>query len=57
MPKYSIFATKEDYQKAYDKLKELETKHSLDFDWKKVKRTNLDSLATLIDIIKRKNGE
>jgi hypothetical protein len=53
MSKYSIYATKEDYQKAYSELKEIEPKLSYKLDWKKIKRINLDSLSYLISALKR----
>jgi len=52
--KYSIFATKQDYQKAYSTLEELESQLGLNLDWKKIKRIGLDELETIISIYKRK---
>lgn len=54
MGKYSIFATKQDYQKAYSTLEELESQLGLNLDWKKIKRIGLDKLETIISIYKRK---
>jgi hypothetical protein len=54
MGKYSIFATKQDYQKAYSTLEELESQLGLNLDWKKIKRIGLDELETIISIYKRK---
>lgn len=59
MGKYSIHATKEDYNKAYAELKVIEetTERGNKFDWKKIKRVSLDELATLIAILKRKQTD
>jgi len=54
MSKYSIFATKQDYQKAYLMLQKLENELGEQFDWKKIKRTNYDQLDALIQILLRK---
>ena len=51
MSKYSIYATKQDYEKAYETLRELDFDNK--FDWKKIKRTSLNSLMVLIDGLKR----
>lgn len=55
MSKYSLYATKQDYQKAYSRLKEIEQKlettdKKTKLDWKKIKRSDLDSLLLLISI-------
>ncbi len=54
MAKYSLYATKQDYAEAYEKLKELEKKSIDKFDWKKIKKTSLDGLQALISILERK---
>lgn len=54
MSKYSIFATKQDYQNAYSILEKLEKQLGQQFDWKKIKRTNYDSLDALIFILMKK---
>lgn len=51
--KYAIWATKQDYEEAYEEIRQLETELSKTFDWKKLKRTSLDELKTLIDALKR----
>ena len=56
MGKYSLFATKEDYRLVYAKLEELEKISTEKFDWKKIKRTHLDGLEALVDIVKRRQG-
>lgn len=53
MSKYSIYATRQDYDEAYKELQELETKSDKPFDWKKLKAQNLDTLKTLISAFKR----
>lgn len=53
MSKYSIFATKQDYQQMFDKLKKIETEKGLNLDWKKIKRVSMDHLTTLHGILTR----
>jgi len=54
MGKYSIYATKQDYAKAYDELKGIEESMGLTLDWKKMKAMHLDGLSTLIRALKNK---
>ena len=54
MSKYSIFATKQDYLNAYCILEKLEKQLNVQFDWKKIKRTNYDHLDALISILEKK---
>ncbi len=54
MSKYSITATKQDYANAFATLEGLEKQLGEKFNWKKIKRVNLDELVTLISILKRK---
>ena len=54
MSKYSMTATKKDYQYAFDELLKLEKQLKKNLDWKKIKRVSLDELSTLIGILKRK---
>ena len=54
MSKYSITATKKDYQYAFDELLKLEKQLKENLNWKKIKRVKLDELVTLIGILKRK---
>jgi len=54
MSKYSIFATKQDYQNAYSILEKLEKQLGQQFNWKKIKRTNYDNLDALIFILMKK---
>ena len=54
MSKYSIFATKQDYEKAYSMLEKLEIELGEQFNWKKIKRTHYDQLDALIKILLRK---
>jgi len=54
MGKYSIYATKQDYEKMYVELKELEAALGLTLDWKTMKATHLDGLSTLIRALKNK---
>ena len=53
MSKYSIYATKQDYQEMYNLLENLEVKYQMPLDWKKIKRSSLDSLSPLPSIMKR----
>lgn len=46
MSKYSIMATKEDYQAIYDKLTILEEIAGLKLKWDKLKRLTYDQLIT-----------
>jgi len=54
MSKYSIFATKQDYQNAYSILENLEKELGVELNWKKIKRTNSDNLDALIFILRKK---
>jgi hypothetical protein len=54
--RYSIFSTKEDYEKAYSTLQELEKALDLKLDWVKLKKQGLDQLSTLIGILNRKKS-
>lgn len=53
MAKYTIHSTKEDYAKAYSKIKNLEKNTSIPLDWKKIKSVNLDELNVMIDILEK----
>jgi len=52
MGKYSIYATKQDYEKMYAELKELEAALRLTLDWKTIKMSNLDKLSVSRDMLK-----
>ena len=54
MSKYSITATKKDYQYAFDQILKLEKQLGERFDWKKIKRVSLDELITLIGVLNRR---
>lgn len=54
MSKYSITATKKDYQFAFKTLMSLENQLGEKLDWKKIKRVSLDELTTIIAVLKRK---
>lgn len=53
MSKYSIYATKQDYQEMFDKLKKIEIEKGITLDWKKIKRVNMDHLTTIHGILSR----
>ena len=53
MSKYNIYFTKEDAKKAYALLEDLEKKLKVELNWKAIKRQSGDSIATIIDILKR----
>jgi len=54
MGKYSISATKEDYNKMYEKLRELESKMNGNWKGDKIKRSSLDQLEVLYSATKRR---
>jgi len=54
MSKYSIYSTREDYQKIYTKIEKLESDLNENFDWKKIKRESFNSLEVLVSILERK---
>ncbi len=56
MPKYTLYETKDDYQKLYDKLHELD-KEKNELNWVKVKRLSYNSLDYLVHSIERENKE
>jgi hypothetical protein len=53
MSKYSIFATKQDYQNAYSILESLEKELGVELKWQKIKRTDLDNLTFLISCLQK----
>jgi len=53
MSKYNLYFTKEDAKKAYALLEDLEKKLKVELNWKAIKRQSGDSIATIIDILKR----
>lgn len=55
MPKYTLYETKDDYQKLYDKLEELDIDKTL--DWIKIKKSSYNSLDYLVSLMERKNKE
>ena len=57
MAKYDFYFTKEDAQKAYAKIKDLEAKLGLSLDWKRVKNQSGDSIAYLINYLERELSE
>lgn len=52
--KYSIHATKEDYEKIYDEIRSIEPKLKKPLNWKKIKSSSYEQLQSLVDILKRK---
>ena len=54
MGKYTIHSTKEDYKELYEKLEVVESKISINFDWKKIKRAHFDSLEIMLRATERK---
>lgn len=51
--RYSIFSTRQDYEKAYSEIQSLEPKLNRKLDWKKIKNTNFDQLSEMIRIFKK----
>jgi len=45
---------KDDYSRAYITLENLEKELNMEFDWKKIKKQNIDSLSTLIFLLEKK---
>ncbi len=53
MSKYNIYSTKEDYKKVLDELSQLDAKHGLNLDFKKLKRMRYDPLYTVLGTLKQ----
>lgn len=54
MSKYSLTATKQDFQILYEKLENIEKTKGNKFDWKKIKRSTYDQLYSLVGILERR---
>ena len=53
MKKYTIYSTKEDYEKLYEEIRKIAEEHSIDLKWDKIKEANYDSIVELLNMLRR----